>query len=367
MKVALAGGGTGGHVFPVLAIVEELKKRDPNLQLMYIGKRGSIEERMASETTLPFRQIVVEGMPTGNVFRKALALFKALIGFVQSVEILFRFRPQVVIGTGGYVSLPPIMAARILRIPILIHEQNCVPGKANRLGSRFADSVLVNFDRCRRFFQKSTVHVVGNPVRSDFLPDRLEAKSKDESRQILGLSPNKFTVLLLGGSRGAHSLNVALIEALPQLDPQRVQFVCMTGNEDYRRVSDACERTGVTASVFQFIDDMVTAYTAADLVISRAGASTLAEICAVGLPAILVPYPFATDRHQELNARALVEVGAAEMMMNGELTGEALAERIASLSSDKETLEQMRSLSKDFGKPDATEKIVNILFELVFK
>jgi UDP-N-acetylglucosamine--N-acetylmuramyl-(pentapeptide) pyrophosphoryl-undecaprenol N-acetylglucosamine transferase len=286
---------------------------------------------------------------------------------LQSLEILFRFRPQVVIGTGGYVSLPPIMAARILRIPILIHEQNCVPGRANRLGSRFADSVLVNFERCRRFFPKCAVHAVGNPIRSDFLPDRLETKSKDESRRILGLSPNKFTVLLLGGSRGAHSLNVAFIEALPHLDTQQVQFVCMTGNEDYRKVSDACERAGVTASVFQFIDDIVTAYTAADLVISRAGASTLAEICAVGLPAILVPYPFATDRHQELNARALVEVGAAEIMMNDELTGEALAGRIASLSSDKESLEQMRSRSKDFGKADATEKIVNILFELVFK
>ena len=367
MKVALAGGGTGGHVFPAVAIAEELRKRDPSLQLMYLGNSGSVEERIASEKMIPFRPIIVKGMADKSAPRKAYSLFTAGVGLLQSLTILFRFRPQALIGTGGYVSLPPVLAARILGIPTLIHEQNCVPGRANLSGARFADVVVVNFERCGRFFGTKEVHVAGNPIRSDFLPDRLEEMDPAESRRSLGLSPNKFTVFLLGGSRGAHSLNMAMIDALPHLDPQHFQFVCMTGKEDYRKVRDEFKRAGVTSAVFQFVDDMVAAYTAADLVVSRAGASTLAEICAVGLPAVLVPYPHCADRHQELNAGALVEAGAAEMILNGRLGGDMLAERIRRLSDDDISLSRMRTRSKQFGKPDAAERIANILFEMVFK
>ncbi|UCD58231.1 MAG: undecaprenyldiphospho-muramoylpentapeptide beta-N-acetylglucosaminyltransferase [Candidatus Hydrogenedentota bacterium] len=367
MKVALAGGGTGGHVFPSIAIAEELRKRDPHLQLMYLGTSGSIEERVATEMMIPFRPIVVEGMPAGNVFRKFRSVLSAVVGLSQSLAILFRFRPNAVVGTGGYVSLPPILAASALRIPTIIHEQNCIPGRANRLGCRFADVVTIHFDKSRHHFPAVAPRVVGNPIRSDFLPQRLEVIDRGESRRKLGLNADKFTVLLLGGSRGAHSLNVAMVDALPHLDPRCFQLVCMTGKEDYREVRAACERAGIPAAVFRFIDDMVTAYTAADLVISRAGASTLAEITAVGIPAILVPYPHATGRHQELNARVLVEEGAAEMIMNGELRGDMLAEKICSLSRDEESLNHMRSRSKQLGKPDAAERVVNILFELIFK
>ncbi len=366
MRVALAGGGTGGHVFPAVAIAEELRRRDPDLQLMYLGRRGSVEERVAAEMMIPFRSIFVEGMAGKSAPRKAYSLFSAGVGLLQSLAILARFRPQAIIGTGGYVSLPPVLAANFLKIPTLIHEQNCVPGKANLSCARFADAVIVNFERCGRFFGAKPVHVAGSPIRSGFLPERLEAADPAESRRNLGLGPNKFTIFLLGGSLGAHSINVAMMEALPHLDPQRFQLVCMTGKEDYRRVRDACERAGVTAAVFHFIEDMITAYTAADLVLSRAGASTLAELCAVGLPAILVPYPHSVDRHQELNARELVEAGAAEIIMNGDLRGEMLAEKIAALSADKSSLDRMRARSKEFGKPDAAERIVNILFELVF-
>jgi len=366
MRVALAGGGTGGHVFPAVAIAEELRRRDPDLQLMYLGRRGSVEERIAAEMMIPFRSIFIEGMAGKSAPRKAYSLFSAGVGLLQSLAILSRFRPQAIIGTGGYVSLPPVLAANFLKIPTLIHEQNCVPGKANLSCARFADAVVVNFERCGRFFGAKPVHVAGNPIRSGFLPERLEAADPAESRRNLGLGPNKFTIFLLGGSLGAHSINVAMMEALPHLDPQRFQLVCMTGKEDYRRVRDACERAGVTAAVFHFIEDMITAYTAADLVLSRAGASTLAELCAVGLPAILVPYPHSVDRHQELNARELVEAEAAEIIMNGDLGGEMLAEKIAALSADKSSLDRMRARSKEFGKPDAAERIVNILFELVF-
>lgn len=367
MKVALAGGGTGGHVFPAVAIAEELKRRDPNLQLMYLGKKGSLEERVAAEKMIPFRSIIVEGLPSGNVLKKLRSTLSAAVGVVQSLAILFRFRPQAVIGTGGYVSLPPVLAARILRIPTVIHEQNCVPGKANRMAARFADVLAVNFEKSSQYFRGKTSRAVGNPIRSDFLPRRLETADRADSRRKLGLNPDKFTVFLLGGSRGAHSLNVAMVDALPHLDPRRFQLVFMTGKEDYRWVRDACDRAGLSAVVFQFIDDMVIAYTAADLVVSRAGASTLAEIAAVGLPAILVPYPHATDRHQELNARAVVEAGAAEIIMNGELGGKGLADRINALSQNEQALSLMRSRSKQFGKPDAAERIVNILFELVFE
>ncbi len=367
MKVAFAGGGTGGHVFPAVAVAEELKRRDPHLQLMYLGKKGSIEERVAAEMTIPFRPIIVEGLPGGNILRKLRAVLSAAVGTLQALTILFRFRPQVVIGTGGYVSLPPVLAARILRIPTVIHEQNCVPGKANRIAARFADVLAINFEKSASYFAQKESRTVGNPIRSDFLPRRLETIGRADSRRKLGLHPDKFTVFLLGGSRGAHSLNVAMVDALPHLDPRRFQLVFMTGKDDYRWARDACERAGLSAAVFQFIDDMVTAYTAADLAVSRAGASTLAEIAAVGLPALLVPYPHAADKHQERNARAVVETGAAEIIMNGELGGKTLADRINALSSDEKALKQMQSRSKQFGKPDAAERVVNILFELVFK
>lgn len=366
MKVALAGGGTGGHVFPAVSIVEELKRRDPNLQLMYIGKAASVEERIAGEMMIPFRSIVVTGLPKINPIKKVLSLMSAALGLAQSLAILLRYRPQAVIGTGGYVSLPPVLAARILRIPTLIHEQNSVPGKANRVCARFANLVAVNFDECKRFFPEKSAQVVGNPIRANFLPERLDAIDPARSRAELGLSMNKFTTFVLGGSRGAHSLNVAIIDVIPHLDPQHFQFICMTGKDDYRRVRDACDRAGITAAVFPFVEEMITAYTAADLMISRAGASALAEICAVGLPAILVPYPHAVDRHQELNARTLVEAGAAEMIINGDLRADRLAERIKSLAEDEATLQLMRSRSKQGGKPDAAERIVTLLFEMVF-
>lgn len=366
MKVALAGGGTGGHVFPALAIAEELKRRDPNLQLMYLGKSGSVEERITTENMIPFRSIFVEGMAGKSAPRRAYSVFSAGIGLVQSLTILFRFQPQAVIGTGGYVSLPPVLAARMLKIPTLIHEQNSVPGKANLACARFADAVVANFEECTGRFGDRPVHVAGNPIRSDFLPDRLAEVDPAESRQSLGLGPNKFTVFVLGGSTGAHSLNVAMLDALDRLDPDKFQLICMTGKDDYRRVRDACDRVGLTAAVFQFIDDMVAAYTAADLVISRAGASTLSEISAVGRPAVFVPYPHHADRHQELNARSFVKAGAAEIIMNGDLSGGSLAEKIAEISSDPEKLKRMREESARMGKPDAAEKIVNILFEMVF-
>jgi UDP-N-acetylglucosamine--N-acetylmuramyl-(pentapeptide) pyrophosphoryl-undecaprenol N-acetylglucosamine transferase len=366
MKIAFAGGGTGGHVFPALAIAEELKKRDPSLQLMYLGRTGSVEERIASENMIPFRPIFVEGMAGKNALRKVYSMFSAGVGLVQSMTILFRFGPQAVIGTGGYVSLPPVLAARALRIPTLIHEQNSVPGKANLTCARFADAVVTNFAECATRFGDRPVHVAGNPIRTDFSPTRVAEVDPAVSRQSLGLAPNKFTVFLLGGSTGAHSLNVAMLDALDRLDPDRFQLICMTGKDDYRRMRDACDRVGLTAAVFQFIDDMVAAYTAADLVVSRAGASALAETAAVARPAIFVPYPHHPDRHQELNARSFVEAGAAETIMNGDLNGESLARKIVEMSADTEKLERMKAASGEMNKPDAAEKIVNILFEMVF-
>ncbi|RJP24807.1 MAG: undecaprenyldiphospho-muramoylpentapeptide beta-N-acetylglucosaminyltransferase [Candidatus Abyssobacteria bacterium SURF_5] len=367
MKVVLAGGGTGGHVFPAVAIAEELKRRDPNLQLMYLGKRDSIEERTATQRSIPFRAIQAEGFPRGNLLKKSHALLKMAVGLVQSIAVLSRFRPQVVIGTGGYASMPPVLAASLLRMPSLIHEQNCVPGKANRVCSRFVDVVTVHFEKSRAYFPVKNALVVGNPIRSDFLPQRLETIDKAESKRSLGLSQEKFTVFLLGGSRGAHSLNVAVVDALPHLDPRRFQLICMTGTDDFRWVRDSCERAGINAAVFPFIDDMVRAYGAADVVVSRAGASTLAELAAVGVPAILVPYPHATDRHQELNARVLVEAGAALMMLNGDLRGDSLAEKLLALADEPSRLNAIHTAISQFAMPDAAERVVNLLFELVFQ
>jgi UDP-N-acetylglucosamine--N-acetylmuramyl-(pentapeptide) pyrophosphoryl-undecaprenol N-acetylglucosamine transferase len=279
----------------------------------------------------------------------------ALMDSLRETRRLFRaFRPHLVIGTGGYVSGPVGFMAGWFGVPLVIQEQNSYPGITTRLLAWIADQVHLTFPESRRFFlRKRNLQVSGNPTRSD-----IGSVGRTEARERLELAPNKPTLCVIGGSQGAHSINVALSEALDRLTASGIQVFWQTGERDYEWASQVSARYGDAVRALGFVD-MPTALGAADLILCRAGAMTLAEIARCGLPAILVPYPYATANHQEWNAHSLVAAGAAELILDRELTGKRLAERVSKLLKEPERLDRMRRASRSLGRPMAARNIAD--------
>jgi len=357
MRIVITGGGTGGHVFPAIAVADELRASGPSADILYVGTRGGIEERAATSAGLDFRPISAAGWAGVSAYRKALAALKLLFGFVQAFGVLARFKPDVVLGTGGYVSVPVVAAAAVLRIPTVIHEQNRYPGLANRILSRFVQHVVTTYEDDTGSFPAAKCTLSGMPLRKDIV----EQIGTRVSPAQFELDPSKCTIFLLGGSQGAHSLNLAMIEAMNVLDTDRYQVLFMTGKNDLEMVRERSEHCPVQAYVAPFFDDIAQAYAASDLVICRAGAGTLAELTAFGLPAILVPYPYAAGGHQEANSRVMVEAGAAKMVLDSDLDGKKLAGLIQELAGDRSLLESMRSKSRSLARPHAARDIVDML------
>ncbi len=357
MRIVITGGGTGGHVFPAIAVADELRASEPSANILYVGTRGGIEERAAASAGLDFHPISAAGWARVSVYRKALAALKLLLGFVQAVGVLARFKPDVVLGTGGYVSVPVVTAAVLLRIPTVIHEQNRYPGLANRILSRFVNHVASTYKDDTGSFPSAKCTLTGMPLRKDIV----EQIGTRVCSAHFGLDPSKCTIFLLGGSQGAHSLNLAMVDAMNILDANRYQILFMTGKTDLEMVRERVGQRPVHAYVAPFFDDIAKAYAASDLVICRAGAGTLAEITAFGLPSILVPYPYAAGGHQEANSRVMVEAGAARMVLDSDLDGTKLAELIEELADNQKFLESMRNKSCSLARPHAAPDIADIL------
>ncbi len=358
MKVLVAGGGTGGHVFPGIAVAEELKRRRPSTTVVFVGGRRGLEAQAVPGAGFAIRYVLTRGFPRRAWWRWPWALLSNLIGLVQSLWIVWRERPDVVLGTGGYVSGPVSFAAWMLGRPLLLQEQNSIPGLANRWLARLADEVHLSFVEARSYFaRKDNLKVSGNPVRSYILSgDRATAL------QEFGLIPGRPTVFIFGGSRGAHRINEAALEAMRRLKGRvDVQFILQTGREDFEWAGGIVEREQLPARVLPFLQRIHMAYAAADLVVCRSGAMTLAEIAVCGTPAILVPYPHAAHGHQVVNAANLVDRGAAAMILDRELSGERLAREIAHLVSDRQTLSRMSANARTFARPDAAERIAKSL------
>jgi UDP-N-acetylglucosamine--N-acetylmuramyl-(pentapeptide) pyrophosphoryl-undecaprenol N-acetylglucosamine transferase len=357
MRIVITGGGTGGHVFPAIAVADELRSREPSATILYVGTKGGIEERAAASAGLDFRPISAAGWARISAYRKPLAALKLLFGFAQAFGALARYKPDVVLGTGGYVSVPVVAAAVVLRIPTVIHEQNRYPGLANRILSRFVQHVATTYKDDTGSFPAEKCVLSGMPLRKDIL----EQTGMHVSPAHFGLDPSKCTVFLLGGSQGAHSLNLAMVDAMNVLDADRYQVLFMTGKTDLEMVGERIKQSAVQAYVAPFFDDIAKAYAASDLVICRAGAGTLAELTAFGLPAILVPYPYAAGGHQEANSMVMVEAGAAKMVLDSDLDGAKLAGLIQELAGDRNLLESMRSKSRSLARPHAARDIVDML------
>lgn len=349
MRLLIAGGGTGGHLFPAISIAEEFMEREYANEVLFVGTRSGIEASILPRLGYKAEYINVSGILGKGVLRGAISALGATRGFLESLAIIRRFSPHVVLGAGGYVSGPVIMAAYLLRIPTMICEQNSSPGITNRLLARIVNKVMATYDESTRYFPSSKTVVTGNPIRRQILMARCRKPHTG------------FTILVIGGSQGARRLNSTVPKALATLSRSDLKVIHQTGSADFSVVREAYCSYGLCADVREFIDDMGAAYAEADLVISRAGAGTIAEITALGIPSVLVPYPYASHNHQMENARVLEKMGASRVIEDHDLTPERLAEVVRSIIyGDK--LKDMARASLSLGKPDAARIIVDIIY-----
>lgn len=346
----IAGGGTGGHLYPGIAIAEEILRRRPGARVVFAGRGLPLEKAIVERhgyTLLPVRSGGVVGKSIG---RRLSGAFLALRGFFEAMRELEVLRPKAVVGVGGYASFPMVLAASARRIPTLVQEQNAVPGLANQLLGRLAAEIALTHDETRRYFG-GRGHVTGNPIRAGFAP--VMRAGRGEARRLL----------VFGGSQGARALNSAVLEALPHLldERQRLSIVHGTGPADEERVRRAYAESGFTAEVLPYITDIRSAYAEADLVIARSGASTCSELAACGRAAILVPLPAAAHDHQTRNAESVARAGAALLMAERDLSGPALADAIRRLLRDPERLERMEKAALALARPDAAARIVDLV------
>ncbi len=358
MRAIIAGGGTGGHVFPGIAVAEELHRTRPEVEILFVGTRSGVEARAVPDAGFTIRFVSGRGLPRRAWWRWPVSLMVNVWGFLESLRVIAGFRPDVVLGTGGYVSGPVVLAAWLLRRPVLLQEQNSIPGITNRWLSRLANEVHISFTESRSYFPRSDhLKLTGNPVRAFIL-----SGDRRQALQQFGLEEGRPTVFVFGGSRGSHRINEAAVDAMRRLKGRiDVQFVLQTGREDWEGIRQAVEAEQLPARVLPFINQIQQAYAAADLVVCRSGAMTLAEIAACGAPAVLIPYPYAAHNHQEVNAQNLVERGAAALILDRELTGERLAREIARLLADRQQLRRMSANARTFARSDAAERLVKSL------
>lgn len=394
MKVIISGGGTGGHLFPGIAIAEEFRLRDTASDCLFVGTAKGIEARILPKLGWPIRLISAEGIKGRGILSKARAAFKLIPGLYESVKIIRDFQPDIAIGVGGYASAPILMAARLLNVRTAVHEQNALPGMTNRILGKVVDLVFVSFPGSSHFFPERKVVVSGNPLRKDILDGfRAEAAEKNKGRK---------TLLIFGGSLGAHRINMAALEMMKHLEEAREwKIIHQTGEKDLDEVKESYRKVGfklknspsppatgnggmgpdfktiiedksvedsegrLEVDVRPFIDDMTAAYREADLVICRAGATTIAELAVAGKPSILVPYPFAADDHQRINAESLVKASGAVIILEKNLTGEGLASEAKRLMGNKELLKDMGDNARRLARPDAAKVIVEKCYELV--
>ncbi len=363
-NILIAGGGTGGHLFPGIAIAEALMERDQNNRLLFVNTGNRFERSVLQLKGFDLETITAEGIKGRGLWMKLKSASKLPKGIFESIRILKRFKPDLVIGMGGYSSGPVALAAWLMGIKIALHEQNLKPGITNRILFYLADRIYVSFFSTSKRLNTAKVIMTGNPVRRAILeasavPEKMDGHAVSTGRKT-------FTVLVLGGSQGAHSINMAVIDTLKHLNPEsNYHFIHQTGSADETMVTDSYMRCGIPATVRAFFHDMADLYRKADLIICRAGATTVAEVTSIGKGVIFIPYPFAADNHQVMNAKELVDQAAAEMIQEKDLSGELLASRIETLASHPEQLKNMMEKSKLFGRPKAAEEIINDCYNLL--
>lgn len=375
MRVAIAAGGTTGHLSPGLAVAEVL--RDQGAEVLFIGTPGGPESRIVGESGFPFAKVKVISRGRGRItWRNLRAVIRLGLATLRCVGAFLRFRPQVVLGMGGYVSLPAAFAAVLVRCPLVLHEQNSVPGFANRLSAPFAKHVAVSFPGTESRFPRAVF--TGNPVRADILnaaravhADSHSLDLKRESCDHFGLQSSAKTLLVTGGSQGALRINAAVFGAFELLEGKQMQVLHLVGEAKLEEAKRTIERMNsperIVWKVVGYTDRMDLAYASADLCLCRAGASTISELAAWGLPAILVPLPNALDDDQRRNAEAIADIGGAMMILDADLTPERLVAAVEPTLFDDTLLETMGEAFRRFARPRAAEEVARIVTQAAGK
>jgi UDP-N-acetylglucosamine--N-acetylmuramyl-(pentapeptide) pyrophosphoryl-undecaprenol N-acetylglucosamine transferase len=351
LKIIIAGGGTGGHLFPGIAVAEEFLKRSHENDVRFIGTEKGLEKKVLKGLGFQLYILPVEGIKGRGFLKTLTALMKIPRSFLQSYRIIHDFKPDIVIGVGGYASGPAVMMARFMGIRTVIMEQNALPGITNRILGKCVDRIFLTFPDTAHWFPEKKTIVCGNPVRSAFLSECGTSVVRDR----------KFTILIFGGSQGAHAINTAVIDAFPYLDKigRKLKLIHQTGEKDLESVLRSYEAHGIDAEVLPFITDMAGAYRSSDLIICRAGATSIAEITACGKAAILIPFPFAVNDHQTKNAEILVRSNAAIMIHEKDLTGKRLAETLDGLYRNPQAIREMEEQSGCLGNTKAASDIAD--------
>lgn len=357
MRVLIAAGGTGGHIYPGIAVANEIKRRDSNSEIRFVGTARGLETRLVPKAGFELSLIESTGLKNVGMAARVRGVLVMPRSFRSARMLIRQFRPDIVVGAGGYVSGPVVLTAALLRLPTLVMDSNALPGFTNRMLARFVDKAAVSFEAALPFFRGKGV-VTGNPVRHEFF--EIAPRSRDSA---------EFAVLVFGGSQGARAINEAMIAALPNLAQlkDRLRVVHQTGELDFDKVQDGYLKAGWSGrvDVRRYIDDMVAAFAAADLVICRAGATTTAELIAAGKASVMIPFPLAADDHQRKNAEALEASGAARMILQKDLSGETLAQQILSLAQAPEKLRSMEEAGRRLARGDAAAATVDLIEKLV--
>ena len=357
-RVVLTTGGTGGHVFPALAVAEEIRRRFPEAEFLFIGGKYGPERQMVEKAGIPF-----VGLPVRGVLGRGIKAVGALVGLglstLKARKEIARFRPDVVVGFGGYASVAGCMGGKLFGVPVVIHEQNSVPGLTNRLLSRVADRILIALPDEKEFFEADRTVLTGNPVRAAIAAIRNKTKELDAD------APSVF---ICGGSLGAKAVNSAVVAMLPLFKELGCNVHHQTGKLDFERIQAAYDAAGMGGcTVEPFVDDMAEAYGRADLVICRAGATTIAELTVAGKPALFIPFPYATHNHQVHNARYLESKGAAVVVEERELAQTDMESLVRELLTDKDRILSMSHEAKKLGRPEAATSVVSCLMDCMPK
>jgi UDP-N-acetylglucosamine--N-acetylmuramyl-(pentapeptide) pyrophosphoryl-undecaprenol N-acetylglucosamine transferase len=360
MKFAIACGGTGGHLFPGLAVAEVLRGKGHEV-LLFVSEKEIDNRALHNAPDIARETLPSIGLPA--LFSPAVFSFAGRLraSYAKCIDVYRKFAPDAVLGMGGFTSIAPLAAAWRRKIPAFLHDSNAIPGKANRLGARFCRNVLLGFEECAQHFAGRHVMVTGTPIRSELTAPAL---SKSEARGRLGLDPGRTTLLVMGGSQGAAGINSLMAQAAVHLSSGSCQIVHLAGPRDEQRVRGAYEAAGIAHQVIPFCDRMGEVYAAADVVVSRSGAASLGEISWFGLPSVLVPYPHAAEDHQRLNAEIFVRAGAAKMLAENGATGDSLGALLASLLGSVVALESMAVAAKALAPRDAAGLVAAVLMDV---
>ena len=366
MRVLVSGGGTGGHIYPALSLMNYLKEQDPSTEFLYVGTERGLESTIVPKAGYDFKTIKIQGIVRSLSLENFKTLWYFCTSYFKAKEIVKEFKPDIVIGTGGYVCAPVLYAAANMGIPTIIHEQNSLAGITNKFLARKVSKIAICFDAVRKDFKKYEDKVVmtGNPRGQE-----LANAQKDESYLAsIGIQKEKPIVLIFGGSRGSLRMNESFIEALDEFEKKDYQVVMVTGQVHYDKINNhitSLKKPLQNVTVLPYINNMVQMFQNTDLVVCRSGATTLIELTALGLPSVLIPSPYVTENHQEANATSLVEKDAATMILEKDLNGQSLVAEIDRIMEDEPKRLQMASNSKALGITDASTRLETIIHSLV--